>query len=47
MQITINLQNMRLFTSRDVYVIPDAKARPITLALTSAERPSGALLQPK
>ena len=46
LQVTMNLQTMRLSTSRDVYVIPDAKARPITLALTNMARPSGALTQP-
>jgi hypothetical protein len=43
----MNLQTMRLSNSRDVHVIPDAKARLITLALTSTARPSGTLVQPE
>ncbi len=38
---------MRLVSTRDIYVIPDAKARPITLALTNLITPSGALHQPE
>ncbi len=47
LQVTLDLQTMHLITLRDVYVFPDAKARPITLALTNTARPSGSLEQPE
>jgi hypothetical protein len=45
-QIALLFDTMKLVTTRDIYVIPDAQARPITLALNNTAKPSGGLLQP-